>query len=158
MAKKTWTEKLATDHGLPQVEPMPAGMLGRRGPGTLLIAAPREYDALMKKVPKGKLTTIDELRAALAAHHGATLTCPLTAGMFVGFAAHAAEEALAAGKVRVTPYWRTLKARGELGVEFPGGLAAVRARLEAEGHQVICRGKRQFVVDYERRLLRPAVE
>lgn len=158
MAKKTWTEKLNTDHGLPKVEPMSAKMMDRWGAGTLLVAAPREYDALMKRVPKGKLTTIDELRAALAAHHGATTTCPMTAGMFVGFAAHAAEEARAEGKVRVTPYWRTLKAGGELNPKFPGGLAAQRLLLAAEGHKVVARGKREFVADFEQRLVRPEAD
>jgi len=54
--------------------------------------------------------------------------------------------------VRVTPYWRTLKAGGELNPKFPGGVAVLRARLEAEGHVVEARGKRLFVVDHERAL------
>ena len=56
--------------------------------------------------------------------------------------------------MRVTPYWRTLKARGELNPKFPGGLAVLRTRLEAEGHVVEVRGKRMFVVDFGKRLAR----
>ena len=150
--RKSFTEKLQNDHGLPKVEPIPANAPAHWGKGTLVIAAPREVNALMLQVGKGKLTTIDELRRALARHHGASVACPMTTGMFANFAAHAAEEAAAAGKQRITPYWRTLKTGGELNGKFPGGLAVLRSRLEGEGHVVVSRGKRMFVVDYEQRL------
>lgn len=148
-ARKTWREKLRSAHGLPKVEPMPANLVARWGKGTLVIAAPLEVDALMRQVRKGQLTTIDELRRALARRHRATIACPMTTGMFANFAAQAAAEDEAAGKVRVTPYWRTLRAGGELNAKFPGGLAVLRARLAAEGHTVVARGKRLFVVDHE---------
>jgi len=46
----------------------------------------------MKKVPKGKLITINEIRSALAAKHHATIGCPLTTGIFAWISANAAEE------------------------------------------------------------------
>ena len=52
-----------------------------------------------------------------------------------------------------TPYWRTLKAGGELNEKYPGGAAAQKAKLEAEGHTVIEKGRtniRYFVKDYEK--------
>ncbi len=147
--KKTWREKLHTSNGLPKVEPMPANTRANWGSGTLVIAAPIEVDALMRQVKKGQLTTIDAIRAALAKRHRATIACPMTTGMFANFAAHAAADEAAAGKVRVTPYWRTLKAGGELNPKFPGGIEVLRSRLEAEGHTVQVRGKRLFVVDHE---------
>lgn len=151
-AKKTWAEKLATDHGLPKVERIPARMRATWGSGTIVIAAPREVDALMKRVPRGKVTTIDELRRALASKHRATIACPMTTGIFANIAAHAADEAEQAGRKRITPYWRTLKAGGELNPKYPGGVAVLRARLEAEGHVVQARGKRFFVADFAARL------
>ena len=150
--KKSFTEKLQNDNGLPKVEAIPANAPAKWGKGTLVIPAPREVDALMQKVGKGKLTTTDELRRALARQHGASIACPLTTGIFANIAAHAAEEQLVAGKTRVTPYWRTLKTGGELNPKFPGGLAVLRTRLEAEGHRVEARGKRMFVVDHEAKL------
>jgi hypothetical protein len=48
----------------------------------------------------------------------------------------------------VTPYWRTLKEGGELNAKYPGGVAVQRSRLEAEGHRIVARGKRWFVVDH----------
>jgi hypothetical protein len=158
MTKKTWHEKLHANHGLPRVETIPPRMRKQWGSGTILIAAPLEIDALMRKVGKGKVTTIDELRRALATQHDATIACPMTTGMFANIAAHAADEQLQAGRRRVTPYWRTLKAGGELNAKFPGGLALLRSRLEAEGHTVAARGARMFVVDYEQRLVRPAAD
>lgn len=51
-----------------------------------------------------------------------------------------------------TPYWRTLKANGELNPKYPGGVEAQRKMLEAEGHTIIQRGRKNikyFVKDYE---------
>ena len=64
--KKSWREKLADDKGLPKVCKVTGRMTKRWGTGTFVIPAPREVDALMKQVPKGRVTTINELRAALA--------------------------------------------------------------------------------------------
>lgn len=150
--KKSWRDKLHTANGLPKVEPIPANTRANWGSGTLVIPAPIEVDALMRQVAKGHLTTIDAIRTALAQRHRATVACPLTTGLFANFAAHAAAEEEAAGKVRVTPYWRTLKTGGELNPKFPGGLGVLRTRLEAEGHTVEVRGKRMFVVDHEQSL------
>ncbi len=33
-----------------------------------------------------------------------------------------------------TPYWRTLKANGELNAKYPNGIEAQKEKLEAEGH------------------------
>ena len=151
--KRTWAEKLADSKGLPKVGPIDGKMSTRWGRGTMVIPAPLEVDALMKAVPRGRLTTIDQIRSALAAAHGATIACPITTGIFAWIAAHAADEAEAAGRRRgVTPYWRTLKSNGELNPKYPGGVDNLRARLEAEGHRVVQKGKRFFVADYGMRL------
>jgi hypothetical protein len=113
-----------------------------------------EVDELMRRVPKGKLITVNEVRATLAKKHGASIGCPITTGIFALIAARAAAESEAEGKKRITPYWRTLKAQGEVNPKYPGGIAAQRVRLEAEGHTVIARGNRLIVLDYERHLAR----
>lgn len=152
--RKTWREKLLDDKDLPKLIPAPE-KCGITGSGAkMLIPAPREVDALMRRVPQGRLTTIDELRAALARKHKAAVTCPITTGIFAWIAAHAAEEACAAGEAEFTPYWRTLKAKGEINPKYPGGLEAIVARLKSEGHTVIQKGKRWFVRDLEKPLIR----
>jgi alkylated DNA nucleotide flippase Atl1 len=152
--RKTWREKLADDKNLPKVARIEGAMSRRWGTGTVVVPAPREVDAAMRKVPKGRVTTINQIREHLARKHKATIGCPLTTGIFAWIAAHAAEEAAAEGAKRVTPYWRTLKAGGELNPKFPGGVAALKARLEAEGHRVVKRGRRSVVADFEKVLFK----
>jgi hypothetical protein len=148
--KKSWREKLQDDKGFPRVFTIDKTRSKRWGSGTCVIPAPREVDGLMRRVPKGKLTTIDQLRKALAVRHGATITCPITTGIFAWIAAHAAAESETDGIKKTTPYWRTLKAGGELNPKYPGGVALITKRLKAEGHVVKVRGKRVFVEDFEK--------
>ena len=150
--KKTWREKLADDKDLPKVVKLQGDTAHRWGGSSLAIPAPREVDALMRRVSRGKLATTNELRAAVARKHGAEAGCPITTGIFAWMAAHAAAEAAEAGEKAITPYWRILKIKGELNPKFPGGIPDLTARLEAEGHQVMQKGKRFFVRDYERSL------
>jgi hypothetical protein len=150
--KKTWREKLQDDKGLPKVGPIDGRIAVGRSSGTMVIPTPRDVDALMRRVPRGELTTIDDLRAALAAKYKVDVTCPITTGIFAWMAAQAADEASSAGEADITPYWRTLKSKGELNPKYPGGPAAITARLEAEGHTVIQKGKRSFVRDFDKAL------
>jgi hypothetical protein len=151
--KKTWKEKLADNKGLPKVGPVTGNMTKSWGAGIMVIPAPAEVDDLMRRVPKRKLATINEIRAALAKKHRADFACPITTGIFAWIAAHAAAEDEAAGEKRVTPYWRTLKSGGLLNEKYPGGVKEQRRRLLAEGHAVKKRGKHYEVADYERRLV-----
>lgn len=150
--KKSWREKLADDKGLPNVSPVCGKMTTKWGTGTMVIPAPREVDELMQRIPRGRLTTINELRAALARKHHADFGCPITTGIFAWIAAHAAEEAAAEGRKRITPYWRTLKTGGELNAKYPGGIPKLKKLLQAEGHKFTRKGKRIVVKDIERAL------
>ena len=89
------------------------------GEGGFVIPAPLEVDALMKKVPKDKLTTINELRTALAKKHKTDFTCTITTGIFSWIAAYAAGELAQQGRKRITPYWRTLKSAGQIIPKYP---------------------------------------
>jgi alkylated DNA nucleotide flippase Atl1 len=150
----SWRAKLADSKDLPRVEPITGKMSTRWGTGTVVIPAPVEVDEIMRRIPKGRLITVNEIRAALAKKHGATIGCPVTTGIFTLIAARAAGEDEADGKKRVTPYWRTLKTQGEVNPKYPGGTHAQRVRLEAEGHTVVSRGKRLFVQNFEDKLAR----
>ena len=134
--KKSWREKLADDKDFPRVVEITGKMSTRWGTGTVVIPAPREVDEIMRSVPRGKLITINQIRAKLAKRHGATIGCPITTGIFTNIAARAAEEATAEGKKDITPYWRTLKASGVLNEKYPGGVEAQAARLKEEGHAI----------------------
>ncbi|MDH5376463.1 MAG: MGMT family protein [Candidatus Bathyarchaeota archaeon] len=152
--KKSWTEKLADSKDLPRVEEITEKMSKRWGTGTVVIPAPIEVDAMMRKVPRGKLVTINEIRAALARKHGATIGCPMTTGIFAWVAANAADEQREEGVKDVTPYWRTLKTGGVINEKYLGGVERQRKLLEKEGHEVIQKGKKHVVANYEKSLIK----
>ncbi len=102
----------------------------------------------MRLVPPGRLLTVGAIREYLARKNSADFTDPITAGIFVSIAAWASWQR-AEDK---TPYWRTLKADGELNPKYPGGAEAQKEKLEAEGHTIVQKGRkniRYYVKDYE---------
>ncbi len=146
--KKSWREKLNENKGLPKIERFNKSK-GKNWPaGTYIIPSPLEVDEIMRKVPKGKLITINEIRQLLAKKHKADFGCPITTGIFSWLAAHAAEEDAAQGKKNITPYWRTLKTGGLLNEKYPGGIENLKNKLQSEGHKVIQKGKsKHFTVE-----------
>ena len=121
------------------------------GGDRMYFAPPMDYDAAMRRVPCGKLTTVGDIRAWFAEQSGADFTEPITAGIFVSIAAWASYQR---GEDE-TPWWRTLKANGELNPKYPGGAEAQKEKLEAEGHIVIRKGRtniKYVVKDYEKAL------
>jgi alkylated DNA nucleotide flippase Atl1 len=150
--RKSWSEKLQDSKGLPKVEKITDKMSKRWGSGTVVIPAPIEVNEIMRRVPEGKLTTINEIRVALAKKHGATIGCPITTGIFAWIAANAAEEQRQKGEKDITPYWRTLKTGGVINEKYPGGVEAQKKLLEKEGHKIVQKGKKCVVVDYEKSL------
>ena len=127
------------------------------GGSRMYFAPPLAYDAIMRQVPEGKVLTVGEIRAWLAHDNSADFTDPITAGIFVSIAAWASYQR----QEDPIPWWRTLKANGELNPKYPGGIEHQRSLLEAEGHTIIQRGRKQiryYVKDYERSLFRPDQE
>lgn len=121
------------------------------GGDRMYFAPPMDYDRVMKTIPYGKLITVSAIRERFARQSGADFTEPITAGIFVSIAAWASHQR----SEDTTPYWRTLKANGELNPKYPGGIEAQKERLEAEGHTVVQKGRtniRYFVKDYEKAL------
>jgi len=150
--KKTWCEKLEDSKDLPRVVEITEKMSKKWGTGTIVIPAPIEVDELMRKIPEGKLTTINDIRAALAKRHRATIGCPITTGIFASIAARAAEERKQKGQRSITPYWRTLKVGGVINEKYPGGVEEQKKLLVKEGHRITQKGKKLAVVDYQKSL------
>ena len=118
------------------------------GGNKMYFAPPLAYDLVMKRVPYGRVTTVGEIREYFAKQSGADFTEPITAGIFVSIAAWASHQRSG----DETPYWRTLKANGELNEKYPGGIESQKEKLEAEGHTIISKGRkniRYYVKDYE---------
>ena len=147
--KKDFNAMLRRDNGMPKIQIVTdQATIQKYGGERMYFAPPIAYDALMRAVPRGKVITLGEIRAHLARQNGADFTDPITAGIFVSIAAWASAQR--AGDE--TPYWRTLKAGGELNPKYPGGVQAQRERLEAEGHTVLRKGRkhlRYYVKDYQ---------
>jgi alkylated DNA nucleotide flippase Atl1 len=121
----------------------------RYGGNRMYFAPPIDYDAVMKRVPRGKVITVGSIRYYFAQQAGADFTDPITAGIFVSIVAWASYQRYGEDE---TPNWRMLKANGELNPKYPGGIEAQKEELEAEGHTIIQRGRmniRYYVQDYE---------
>ena len=121
------------------------------GGDKMYFAPPIEYDKIMRLVPYGKLLTVGTIRDYFAKQSGADFTEPITAGIFVSIVAWASYQR----SEDETPYWRTLKANGELNAKYPGGVEAQKEKLETEGHTIVQKGRkniRYYVKDYENAL------
>ena len=124
-----WNAKLNDSKDLPKFGDSGEGKFSKKfGEGRFVISSPLEVDALMKKkVPKGKLTTINELRTALAKKHRTDFTCPITTGIFSWIAAHAADELAQQGRKRIPLTGARSRATDKLTRSTP---AASRASAE----------------------------
>lgn len=147
--KKDFNAMLRDSKDMPKIQTITdQKSIEKYGGARMYFAPPMDYDRVMKRVPWGKVTTVGEIRAYFAQKSGADFTEPITAGIFVSIAAWASEQR----EADKTPWWRTLKAGGELNPKYPGGVEAQKEKLEAEGHTVIRKGRtnlRYFVKDYE---------
>ena len=133
----TWRDKLHAEHPN-HGKIVPANAAQRKqGIETVLIPRPLDVHALVRRVGKGRVVTVSELRDALARRAGADIACPMTTGIFLRIIAEAAEEAAREGKKRITPYWRVVDADGGLKAKFPGGVADQARRLRAEGIRIV---------------------
>jgi hypothetical protein len=153
-SRTSWREKLEKKQE-PKLVDVPPSMQRQLGCGKMLIPRPLDVDALIRTVPRGRLVTVNQIRAQLAAEHAADVTCPLTTGIFIRIASEAAEEDRRAGKSRLTPYWRVLREGGRLNEKFPGGIEAQAGKLGLEGHAIEAKGKSGAKVkDFETRLVK----
>ena len=147
--KKDFNAMLRDNKDMPKIQTITDPQsIEKYGGSRMYFAPPIDYDKVMKQVPFGKLITVGKIREYFARQSGADFTEPITAGVFISIAAWASEQR----EEDETPYWRTLKANGELNAKYPGGINAQKVKLEAEGHIIIQKGRKNikyFVKDYE---------
>jgi hypothetical protein len=70
-----WREKLERQQQARIVD-IPPRMQGRLGKGRMIIPRPLDVDALIRRVPKGKLVTVFQLRQELARRNAVDTACP----------------------------------------------------------------------------------
>ena len=134
-SKTSWRAKLHKPMQ-PKLVPVPDGMAKRLGHGMMLIPTALEVDAMIRKIPRGQVSTLAQIRRRLARWHNADVTCPLVTGIFLRIVAEAAEEDRLAGRQEITPYWRLVRDDGRVNAKFPGGIEAQARWLREEGHTV----------------------
>lgn len=135
MATKTKTPREKMENGKqPVVQTLTPSQAARLKASTMLVPTPNQIEAEIKKIPRGSIRTMADLRAELARAAGADITCALCAGIFWRLTAEAAEFDRANGD-EPAPYWRVVREKGDLNDKLPGGIEGHRALLAAEGHQ-----------------------
>jgi alkylated DNA nucleotide flippase Atl1 len=158
--KKSWQQKLTDKAGLPKILNLEEGFpcynavhkMGAEAGDEVVLANPSEIVEEMKKVPKGKLVTNVEICKKIAKKHKVKACCSLTTGIFIMTAANATEEAEKEGKSLNIPYWRTVKTGGFLNEKYPGGAEIHKKLLEKEGFEIIQKGRKFVVKDYQKYL------
>lgn len=147
--KKDFNAMLHDSKDMPKIQTITdQKSIEKYGGDQMYFAPPIDYDKIMKQVPYGKVITVGKIREHFAKLSGADFTEPITAGIFVLIAAWASYQRSS----DETPYWRTLKANGELNPKYPGGVEEQKRKLEAEGHTIIQRGRKNikyYVENYE---------
>ena len=150
--KKDFNAMLHDGKDMPKiVEITDEKSIDKYGGRRMYFAPPLDYDAVMRRVPKGKLITVGDIRAYFSKEKNADFTDPITAGIFCSIAAWASFQRTD----DKTPYWRTLKNNGELNPKYPGGVEEQKKQLEAEGHTIVKKGRtniRNYVEDYKKYL------
>lgn len=150
--KKDFNAMLRDPKDMPKIQVITdEKSIQKYGGDRMYFAPPLDYDRVMRAVPFGKLLTVGAIREYFARKNGADFTEPITAGIFVSIAAWASFQR----SEDPTPYWRTLKANGELNPKYPGGVEAQKELLEKEGHTILQKGRtnvRYVVKDYEKAL------
>lgn len=151
--KKDFNAMMKNNKDMPKTQIVKDEKTIKKYGGTkMLFAPPIYYDELMKKVPKGKLITVGQMRDYLAKKNNADFTDPMTAGIFVNIVAWASYQR----NEDITPYWRTLKSDGELNMKYPEAIELQKRLLEDEGHTIISKGTKNikyYVKDYEDSLI-----
>lgn len=151
---KDFNAMLINSKDMPKIQTITdAASIKKYGGSRMYFAPPIDYDAVMKRISAGKVITVGEIRDYFARKAGADFTDPITAGIFVSIAAWASFQR----SDDKTPFWRTLKANGELNEKYPGGVSAQKEMLEKEGHTIISRGRKNikyYVKDYEKSLFK----
>lgn len=149
--KKDFNKMLNDNKDMPKIKVIDDEKTIKKYGGTrMFLAPPLYYDKLMRKVPKGNLIIAGQIREHLAKENNADFTCPLTAGIFINIVAWASYQR----KEDITPYWRTLKANGELNNKYPEGIELQKRLLEEEGHTIIQKGSKYYVKDFESKLIK----
>ncbi len=112
--------------------------------GKMLKPSPNTVASLVKKIPEGRVVTINVLCEMLAKKFKTEIACPATTEKSLCLAA---TESVV--KHTRLPYWRVLKKNGELIRKLPDGIEGHAANLMKEGHKIVATSKSKGLKDFE---------
>jgi len=98
---------------------------------------------IVKKVRKGKLVTLEQIREKLARDFKVQTACPASTTKALQ---------LLSKEERPVSYWRVVKKNGALLAKFPSGVKGHASLLQKEGLEIDFSKKNPVVVDYEAKL------
>lgn len=130
----SWTEKFERDYTA-QVKVLEKNFSGIKAGERMLISTPKEIADYVLGIPYGEASSIPEMRDRLAAAKGADKTCPLTASIYLRFAAEASLEAHDGGEDVPTllPFWRVISPKDPLASKLSCGKAFIIRKRDDEG-------------------------
>ncbi|BDI33672.1 hypothetical protein CCAX7_57230 [Capsulimonas corticalis] len=114
--------------------------------GKMLKPSRATVEALVRSIPENQILTTDLLRAELARRSQVQVTCP--------YCAKQALKAIGKAAPDGAPFWRVVKANGELISYFPGGVEGHAALLKDEGFVIDDRPKTPRVQGFKDHLVR----
>ncbi len=156
--KKSWVEKLKGPKDLPKVLSFQPNFpcsralqkVGAKEGDSVVISTPMDVYEIMKKVSDGRLITLDQISEIIAKKYRVKFCCTLTTGIFITISANASKE-----MGDLVPFWRTIKNDGALNEKYPGGILYQKDKLEREGFEIVRKGSKYFVKDFEKYLVKP---
>lgn len=132
--RKTWAEKLNIDRR-PVIEKTEKDFAGVKTGQMMLIPTPKIVDAYIRQIPRGTNVDTETIRKDLAAEYHAEITCPLTTGIFIRFAAEAAYEEFKKGTPldKITPFWRVISEKSPVAKKLTFGMKFLKEQRKKEG-------------------------
>ena len=112
--------------------------------GKMLQPSPDTVASVIKKIPKGRVATLDTVCKRLAKNFKTEVACPATTEKSLCIAATESVK-----KNKHLPYWRVLKKSGELIRKFPNGIEGHAESLVKEGHKIVSTSKSKSVEGFE---------
>lgn len=130
---KTWLQKLNNGRK-PEIEVLQKSFADIKAGEKMLIPTPQLVDAYIRSIPKGKETTMAQMRKDLAVEYHADKTCPLTSGIFLRIVAEAAHEEMQQGKPisKITPYWRIMDEKTTTAKKLTVGMEFLKEQRKKE--------------------------
>lgn len=131
--RKSWIEKRDIQKEA-EVKKLDKDFADMKKGETMFIATPRIVDSYIRQIPKGRQSTLSQMRKDLAAEYHADKTCPVTSGIFLRIVAEAAFEEYEQGKPvsKITPFWRLMDERSPAAKKLTFGIEFLKEQRKKE--------------------------